>query len=162
MNTQIDSYTTRTNALRGAKRKGLTEGTYEVVAEGGRYVLTLVEMPEVEVEAAPVEVEPVIEPVAETPVEVEETPEVEPVIEPVAPVAETPKVLNTALTYKDLETKHAAHSRVPNPFKVVWGFLDANGKGMKRKDAILALLNKGVNYSTARTQYQLWFQKNCR
>jgi len=30
---------------------------------------------------------------------------------------------------------------------------------MTRKEAILALLNKGVNYSTARTQYQVWYRK---
>jgi hypothetical protein len=42
---------------------------------------------------------------------------------------------------------------------VVHKFLDANPM-IARKDAIIALRDMGVNYSTAHTQYQRWRKKN--
>lgn len=58
--------------------------------------------------------------------------------------------------YKTMYSRE--HSRVESPFKVVHSFLDAN-PDMKRKAAIAALVAQGVNFSTARTQYQRWFSK---
>lgn len=61
--------------------------------------------------------------------------------------------------YKELYSRE--RSTVIKPFNVVHSFLDAN-PDMKRKDAITALIEQGVNFSTARTQYQRWFTKNKR
>lgn len=48
-------------------------------------------------------------------------------------------------------------SAIESPVKFVHSFLDAN-PGLSRKDAVIALTEQhGVNYSTARTQYQKWF-----
>jgi hypothetical protein len=61
-----------------------------------------------------------------------------------------------APSYKAMYSRE--HSRIENPFNVVHSFLDAN-PNLKRKNAIAALVDKGVNFSTARTQYQRWFSK---
>ena len=48
-------------------------------------------------------------------------------------------------------------SAIESPVKFVHSFLDAN-PDLSRKDAVIALTEQhGVNYSTARTQYQKWF-----
>lgn len=48
-------------------------------------------------------------------------------------------------------------SAIESPVKFVHSFLDAN-PGLSRKDAVITLTEQhGVNYSTARTQYQKWF-----
>lgn len=48
-------------------------------------------------------------------------------------------------------------SAVDKPVNFVWQFLSDN-PGMTRKEAVIALTEGyGVNYSTARTQYQRWF-----
>lgn len=51
---------------------------------------------------------------------------------------------------------HYVKSAIENPVQFVHSFLDAN-PGMKRKAAVAALVEQGVNFSTARTQYQRWF-----
>lgn len=89
-----------------------------------------------------------IVPVAAQP---QETP-VEVVAEPVAPVAE---VKSPAL--KTIAT--TARSAVLKPVEFVHAFLDA-AEPMTRKAAIQTLVELGVNYSTARTQYQRWFTIN--
>lgn len=60
-----------------------------------------------------------------------------------------------ALTYKQLP--HGVPSTIESPVAFVHGFLNANPK-MKRKDAVAALIGTGINFSTARTQYQVWFK----
>lgn len=49
-------------------------------------------------------------------------------------------------------------STVDNPLKVVHTFLDEH-PNLKRKDAVSLLVEMGVNFYTARTQYQRWFTK---
>lgn len=52
------------------------------------------------------------------------------------------------------------HSLVDSPVAFVHGFLDAN-PNMTRKQAVSALVQvHGINYSTARTQFQKWFSKH--
>ena len=46
-----------------------------------------------------------------------------------------------------------------SPVAYVHEFLSSHAT-MKRKEAIFALTQKGINYSTARTQYQRWFANN--
>jgi len=59
--------------------------------------------------------------------------------------------------YKVLARESAGtKSKIEKPVDFVHAFLDAN-PDMKRKEAVAALIAKGVNYSTARTQYQRWF-----
>lgn len=65
----------------------------------------------------------------------------------VAPKAKAP-------SYKDFANYDK--SSVVKPVEFVHGFLDAN-PGLSRKAAVQALVEAGVNYSTARTQYQRWF-----
>lgn len=81
------------------------------------------------------------------------TPEPEPQEEAVtAPVAETKSVALKTLATKEKST-------VIKPVDFVHVFLD-NATNLSRKEAIIALVDAGVNYSTARTQYQRWFTKN--
>lgn len=75
-------------------------------------------------------------------------------IEEVAPVA-TEKLP----AYKVLARQSGATSAIEKPVEFVHSFLTAN-PGMKRKEAVAALVGAGVNYSTARTQYQKWFTAN--
>ena len=101
-------YTTKANALRGAKRAGHENVTVMTHDKGFVYVVMRAEK-------------------------------------------------TKAPSYKAMWSRE--HSRVEKPFNVVHSFLDANGADMSRKEAIAALVAKGVNFSTARTQYQRWFSK---
>ncbi|QJD54340.1 hypothetical protein [Aminobacter phage Erebus] len=58
--------------------------------------------------------------------------------------------------YKDFANYD--RSRIMKPVDFVHAFLDAH-PDMARKAAVQALVEQGVNYSTARTQYQRWFAK---
>lgn len=59
-------------------------------------------------------------------------------------------------SYKSIP--HRAHSLIESPVAFVHGFLNAN-PGMTRKAAVIALTQvHGINYSTARTQFQKWFK----
>lgn len=61
------------------------------------------------------------------------------------------------VTYKTLP--HFVPSTVESPVAFVHGFLNANAD-MTRKNAVASLVNDhGVNYATARTQYQRWYAK---
>ena len=61
-----------------------------------------------------------------------------------------------APTYKQLP--HYVPSTIDSPVAFVHGFLNAH-PDMKRKDAVASLIkDHGVNFSTARTQYQRWFK----
>lgn len=128
------TFSTKANALRGAKRAGVDLETLNLVPEEGRWMFR------------------VVEPVAVEPVAAEPAPVVE--VEPAPVVAlETAKPLR----YKEFASKD--RSTLAKPFEVVRAFLKANPT-MKRKDAVLALVKMGVNYSTARTQYQRWLDAN--
>jgi hypothetical protein len=59
-------------------------------------------------------------------------------------------------TYKQIATYKK--STIEKPVDFVHSYLDANPE-MTRKQAVSALVAQGVNYSTARTQYQRWFSK---
>lgn len=61
--------------------------------------------------------------------------------------------------YKVLARQSGATSAIEKPVEFVHSFLTAN-PDMKRKAAVAALVEAGVNYSTARTQYQKWFTAN--
>jgi hypothetical protein len=63
------------------------------------------------------------------------------------------------LSYKHLARKAPAKSAVVSPVEFVHAFLTGT-PGMPRKEAIAALVDAGVNFSTARTQYQKWFAAN--
>lgn len=69
-------------------------------------------------------------------------------------LAEQPKVKQP--TYK--EFARYDRSSVLNPVKAIHDFLDAN-PDLGRKESTKRLIEMGVNYSTARTQYQRWFSK---
>ncbi len=61
------------------------------------------------------------------------------------------------LTYSVLRaTKSGRPSRRVAPCAVVWNFCNAN-LNLSRKEAVGTLIAQGINYWTARTQYQLWY-----
>lgn len=63
-------------------------------------------------------------------------------------------------SYKQMVRDHGGYSKIENPVEFIRGFLDAN-PAMTRKQAVAALVAvHGVNYSTARTQYQKWYTKH--
>lgn len=70
-------------------------------------------------------------------------------VEEVTPAAKQP-------AYKVLARMSGAKSAIEKPVEFVHAFLSAN-PDLSRKEAVAALVNEGVNYSTARTQYQKWF-----
>lgn len=62
-------------------------------------------------------------------------------------------------SYKQMVRDHGGYSKIENPVEFIRGFLDANPE-MTRKQAVAALVSvHGINYSTARTQFQKWFAK---
>lgn len=50
---------------------------------------------------------------------------------------------------------HGVPSTIESPVAFVHAFLNEN-PNMKRKAAVNALVTRGINFSTARTQYQRW------
>lgn len=72
---------------------------------------------------------------------------------------EVAQVTEKLPAYKVLARQSGATSAIEKPVEFVHSFLTAN-PDMKRKEAVAALVNAGVNYSTARTQYQKWFTAN--
>lgn len=75
---------------------------------------------------------------------------------PVAqPAAEPAPVTSTTPAYKDFQLY--GRSVALSPVATVHKFLNEHGANLSRKDALFALSKLGVNYATARTQYQRWF-----
>lgn len=74
----------------------------------------------------------------------------------------TPKATPAAAGATPPHKQFAVYGRsaVLSPVQFVHEFLNAKGKDLTRKQAIHALSEAGVNYSTARTQYQRWFTAN--
>lgn len=62
-------------------------------------------------------------------------------------------------SYKELARTSLAVSTVAKPVELVRTFLSANPQ-LDRKAAVAALVGMGVNFSTARTQYQKWYTAN--
>jgi hypothetical protein len=58
--------------------------------------------------------------------------------------------------YKVLARMSGSTSTVAKPVEIVHSFCDQNAH-LSRKEAVAALVEMGINYSTARTQYQKWF-----
>ena len=54
---------------------------------------------------------------------------------------------------------NVSKSAVESPVKFIHAFLDSH-PDLKRKQAIFELVSKhGINFSTARTQYQRWYSE---
>jgi hypothetical protein len=119
-NTQ--TYSSKSTAIRGAKRAGLS--AYTIEEQNGRFAVVV---------PAPVVPAPVAKPAKER------KPRVGP-------------------SYKELAREHSSPSEVTGPVAFVHSWLADNGRNVTRKQAIASLVSKGVNYSTARTQYQRWFE----
>lgn len=62
-------------------------------------------------------------------------------------------------SYKELHRIAPSKSAVVKPVDMIREFLDANYATMSRKECIAALVAKGINMTTCRTQYQLYRKK---
>jgi hypothetical protein len=71
--------------------------------------------------------------------------------EDVAPTAEK------LPAYKVLANKSGKKSTIEKPVEFIHAWLDENSD-VTRKAAVATLVGFGVNYATARTQYQRWFK----
>lgn len=71
------------------------------------------------------------------------------------PAAEPAPVTGTTPAYKDFQLY--GRSVALSPVATVHKFLNEHGANLSRKDALFELSKLGVNYATARTQYQRWF-----
>lgn len=67
--------------------------------------------------------------------------------------AKAPKKARTP-SYKQLP--HGVPSTIESPVAFVHGFLNAH-PDMPRKASVAALIGEGINFATARTQYQRWY-----
>lgn len=83
-------------------------------------------------------------------------------VQPTTKAPAAPKATPAATTGTPPHKQFAVYGRsaVLSPVQFVHEFLNAKGKDLTRKQAIHALSEAGVNYSTARTQYQRWFTAN--
>jgi hypothetical protein len=70
------------------------------------------------------------------------------------PVKKQPKA-KQAGTYEAMKANRSPTSSVENPVRAMWDLCDAN-TDKKRKDVIALAVEAGINFYTARTQYQLW------
>lgn len=71
-----------------------------------------------------------------------------------APAPKAPRAKKEG-TYAQMQANRNTTSTVENPVRAMWDLCDAM-TGSKRKDVIAAAVEQGINYYTARTQYQLW------
>lgn len=71
-----------------------------------------------------------------------------------AAVAEKAKVAKLP-TYKQMANYE--HSSIEKPVAFIHQWLANFGADLTRKQAVASLMSFGINYSTARTQYQRWF-----
>jgi hypothetical protein len=182
MNTiSTKTYSDKSTAIRGARRAGLADDAFAVEKnEEGRWVVLLIPSKvdqeegleiltkteeEKKEEAEALEIAeasgtdlPTVEESTEenNGVAADADDATEAPIKDVAPVA-APAVKGPS--YKELP--RLDRSAILKPVEYIWKFLDAN-PDMKRKDAVTHFVTNGINYSTARTQYQHWFKKNKR
>lgn len=77
---------------------------------------------------------------------------------PAAAAPQAPALPATVPAHKVFQVH--GKSTIVSPVKVVHDFLDANGANLTRKQALFQLAQLGINYATARTQFQRWFAKN--
>ena len=136
MNTVISkAYTVKSSAVRAAKSvhpELVQAGLVNFIEIGGLWCYEIViEEPAVE------------EPAVEEPA-VEEPAVEEPAVE--EPAVEEPVIGACAQVWLIAESAHKAASEI--------------GTKPRRSDIIRACINKGINPSTAKTQYQIWFTKN--
>lgn len=204
------SYSSRSTAVRGAKRHGMEDGTFDVTKkDDGRYyvVLTqgqvdaraefdrqqdeafaaaLADEPEgsdpsqeeadaAEVEAAHNAPVPMPEAISDARADAEEdaiageviaeaealeTADADEAEQAVAADADDAKDVaakpSRGPTYKEIANYN--RSAILKPLEFIHKFLDDNPH-LTRKQAVSELVGKGINYSTARTQYQRWFTK---
>ena len=73
-----------------------------------------------------------------------------------APVVETKDDDARLPTYKELAVNNYGDSTIEKPVAFIHAYC-AEHPTLTRKETIAALLTFGINYSTARTQYQRWF-----
>ena len=153
---ELQTYASKSTAIRGAKRMGLLDPHVEQT-EGGRWLIKRRPDPK----PAP---EPIIEPepVATGAPAEEPTSRLQP-IEPLPgavdlndPEAIVPKRTGTPESYRDLAMLAPARSKIKATGVFIWTFLDLN-PNLGRKEAISLLVKNGCNINTSRTQYQLWW-----
>lgn len=169
------SYSSKSTAVRGALRAGLAEDAFLVEQNAeGRWIVLIIPSKQDEFEAD--EAELAAQQVRPTTIitEVEGTEGLEPGVHTVQvekvrkvrgkdAVRITMKVVDEPttkeakpLSYKQLP--RLAKSEVEKPLSVIFTFLDAN-LGLTRKQAVSELVAMGINFYTARTQYQKWYTK---
>jgi len=172
------TYSSKSTAIRGAKRLGLPDGTFTVEkTPDGRFEIIPQDAPTNELETAAEHAAAdallasalasgqnlTVEGPGNTEGETTEGNENGQAADADAanegPVAEMPAGVATpekAKTYKEIANYN--RSTVMKPLEMIHAYLDAN-PNLSRKAAVTALVEQGINYSTARTQYQRWFAK---
>ncbi|QIG73277.1 hypothetical protein EVC02_056 [Rhizobium phage RHph_N17] len=169
----IQSYSSKSTALRGAKRAGM-ENAVAYESEGRWFISDASEvLGKDDFEATPDELAAqAFRPSNEEDVSVSKpvTEELVQVIDSMTAIAEQVLADKVAeiLTTEKAPAKLKSYKQVANydksskekPVAFIHEFLSANPK-LSRKEAVIALTSEhGINYSTARTQYQRWFTAN--
>lgn len=148
-------YTSRSSAVRAAKKAGLSSNEYEIIEEAGKFGFRAIEADEVEEQVVEEEAAP--EEVDVTPVELtEEAASEEAASEEVAEAPVEPAKKKTSKIDDRLRM-----STIEAPSKRVWEIAEqmkAENPNVRRKDVIAACVEQGIAFYTARTQYQLWFK----
>lgn len=187
------TYSSKSTALRGAKRAGLQDGAFTVEqTTDGRWVVSMIdqlpidqaaaiELPTADEQDAEIhsdlanedspagsdagsDAEYVYDPIAENAEYVDENEaSVEGVAADADDATEAP-IKEKAKTYKEIANYNKSAIEKPVQFIHAWltdqlnmkldGYLPALPS---RKEAVTYFVSLGINYSTARTQYQRWF-----
>lgn len=151
---ELQTYASKSTAIRGAKRMGLLDPDIERTEEG-RWFIKRRPDPEPEPEPVATGAQP------EAPkIEAPET-GLQPIASPGTadlnnPESIIPRRTGTPESYHDLAVIAPAKSKMKSTGVFIWAFLDLN-PDLGRKEAISLLVKNGCNINTSRTQYQLWW-----
>lgn len=153
-------YTSKSSAVRAAKKAGLSTDEYEIIEEAGKFGFRAIKADEVEEQVVEEEAAP--EEVDETPVEPEPAEEEATEEEATSEEEQLTEEEIKSLPVLTIDSR-LRKSTIESPSKRVWEIADqmkAENPNVRRKDVIAACVEQGIAYYTARTQYQLWFKAN--
>ena len=149
---EIQTYASKSTALRGAKRMGIDQPKIEQT-ESGRWIIKQVRKQRPKrVATGGSETKPdALQPITPLPGTVDLS----------NPESIVPKRTGVQESYRDLAYLAPARSTVKATKVFIWAFLDLNPT-LGRKEAISLLVKNGCNMNTSRTQYELWWASKKR
>lgn len=143
-------YSVKSSAVRAAKAAGLTQ--YEIIEQDGQFGFR-----PVKAKKAKRNVPNESEALEQYERELDEAQNPETVETPAKAKAKKPAAKSKRAPAKKAAPTVASASTIESPVRRVWEIADSMPDA-KRKDVVDACIAQGINFFTARTQYQKWRQ----